>query len=69
MKYKVLWRDTRENNFGEPFEVEADSLKKGFVYAVKTIKKGYQARHFVLTDIECLIDERGVSYQPSVFLR
>ena len=69
MKYKVLWRDTSEDNFGEPFEVEADSLKKGFVYAVKTIKKGYQASQFVLTDIEYLIDESGVSYQPSVFLR
>ena len=69
MEYKILWHDCEDDRSGEPIKVTADNPKDAYYKAIEKIKglSAYLAEHFVLTDIEHVIDEKGNRFNPDLF--
>ncbi len=68
MIYEVIWHDAGDDRSGTSFNVEANSPREAFEAAIKKIRN-YDIERFVLTDIECLVDEDGKHHHPDVFLK
>lgn len=70
MKYEIIWHDCQDDRSGNPFTVEADSLREAYFKACNEIKSwsDYLKENFHGIDLEYLIDEDGKYHDPDYFL-